>query len=222
MVTIVLRTVTDEKNRVCHGKFRVRLVGPIPYVLSKPSSPVDLVLTFRDVLSVFPSSAMIFIIGFMGSMAIALSVARSTKHGKFILSCELMGFGASNLLCSVTKGFPITVRFFALCVVNADAGARSHYSSLVSGIVMVLVLLVFSEAMQYMLKFCLAAIVFASVITVIKPREMLFLYRTNILDFTSFALVILVAMFTGFKRGLISGILIFKVGTMMRRQPPRL
>ena len=214
-------TVSDEKGRVFDKKWHVRLVGPIPSGLPEPSSPFDAVPSFRDTLKVFTSSLVIALLGFMESMAIASAVSRQTKMGRLVPSRELLALGASNLLCSVTRGYPITGSF-SRTAVNAESGARTKLSSLISGLVVALVLVAFSGLMQYMPKFALAAIVVVGVLNLIKPKDAWILYKTRKLDFFSFFFVVAITMIGGFERGLASGVFISWVGTMLHRNPAKL
>jgi len=213
-------TTSDEKGREFDAEWGVRIVGHIPSGLPRPSSPFDSVPTFRDVIHVSVSSLVIAVLGFMESMAIGTAVARQTKHGTIIPSRELVALGVSNLLCSITKGFPVTGSF-SRTAANAESGARTQLSSLISAGLVAAVLLVMAPAVRYIPRFALASIVVVSVIRLINPRQALILYKTRMVDFLAFFIVVVVTMVGGFERGLACGIFISWIGTMLHRHPPK-
>lgn len=212
-------TTKDEQGQVHDARWNVRLVGPIPAGLPHPMLPWEHVSGIRNVMKVFTPSLVIALLGFMESMAIATTVSRQTKSGNLVPSRELIGIGSANLFGSFFQAYPVTGSF-SRTAVNLGSGAQSKASGFIASLMIGVVLLLLSDMIQYMPNFALAAIVLIAALNLLKPFEAIVLYRTNRLDFSSFLLVLIVTLFSGFERGLACGVLISWVGTMLDRSPP--
>ena len=215
--------VEPDTGREFDAHLGVRLVGKIPGGYPAPNAPLRGVegSLYSNVMAMLSSSFVIALISFTESMAIGGTVARKTKLGKLDPGRELIAMGASNLACSVTSGYPVTGSF-SRTAVNAEAGAKRHQvSSLISAGLIVAVLVALTDAVRYMPRFALAAIVFMSVVSLVDVPEAVFLYRTSRLDFIAFCLVVVVTLVAGIVKGLGAGILVTWIGTLMHTPAPR-
>ncbi|KAH9261521.1 hypothetical protein BASA81_000177 [Batrachochytrium salamandrivorans] len=218
-------TETDSKGHLLDKKTGVALMGEIPTGLPLPPTSPFTHFDFGDFKQMFMGATIMAIVGFMETSAISSLSKRSDKEtsrtSKIIPKRELVALGASNLLCSITKGYPVCASF-GRTAVNAECGAKIHQlSSLVSSLVVLLVLMVFSVQVKYIPNFALAVIVAQSVTGLIDVNRPMFLYYTNRVDFVTFSVTFLVTVGLGFEVGLGTGVLVNWSATLINFLPMR-
>jgi SulP family sulfate permease len=90
---------------------------------------------------------------------------------------EFLSTGAANLVSGLTAGLPVGGAL-ARTTVNRMAGARSRWSGLVTGVV-VLAFLPFTSVLAPLPLAVLAGIVIAAISNLLRPRELLALWRAS-------------------------------------------
>ena len=161
--------------------------------------------------SLFGKAIAVAMIGYMESMTIAKTVARTHPVGpgqstEIDPNRELVALGVCNLMCSQFSGYPVTGSF-SRTAVNADSGARTQLSAAIAAAFVGFSLLVLTPILQYIPKAALASIVLVAIIKLIKPYEAVFLWRLKLRDFLVFSTVVLVTVFFGVEPALVIGIL---------------
>lgn len=216
-------TETDSKGQLLDKKTGVALMGEIPTGLPLPPTSPFARFDFGDFKRMAMGATIMAVVGFMETSAISSLSNRSNRDAsaKIIPKRELIALGASNLLCSVTKGYPVCASF-GRTAVNAECGAKIHQlSSLVSSLVVLLVLVVLSVQVKYIPNFALAVIVAQSVTGLIDVHRAGFLYHTSRVDFVTFSTTFLVTVGLGIEVGLGTGVLVNWSATLINFLPMR-
>jgi high affinity sulfate transporter 1 len=134
-----------------HG---VAIVGPIPSGIPSFEIPWP---GFLDVMRLVPAAVGIFLVVFADGILTARSFAG--KHGQHVrASQEILALGAANAAAGFTQGFSVGASN-SRTAVNDSMGARTQVASLVSAGVIVLILLFFTEPVQYLPKAVLGAVI---------------------------------------------------------------
>ncbi len=157
--------------------FGVSLVGNVPSGLPSFEPPsVD----YRTFSQLWIGAIVISAFGLMEAVAIAKQLA--IKAGdRWDPNQELVGQGLANIVAGLFKGFPVGGSF-SRSALNFQLGAKTPIAGVITGVAIGLTLVLFSPFFYYLPKATLSAIVLSAVINLIKPQEILRLYRINPID----------------------------------------
>eukprot|EP00854_Cymbomonas_tetramitiformis_P001011 gene1011-1536_t len=114
---------------------------------------------------------------------------------------ELSGIGLSNAIGSFFGGYPITGSF-SRSAVNNETGAKSGVAALVTASMVVFALLLLTEAMYFLPKNALAAIVMSAVLGLIDTDEVAFLWKVSKKDLSTWVISFLGVLFLGVELGI--------------------
>lgn len=117
-----------------------------------------------------PAALVITVVGYAESIAVAKVYARRSRY-EIDPNQELVALGASNLAAGVIGGQPVTGGF-SRTAVNATAGARTPFSSIVSAAVITIVLLAATGLFTELPQALLGAIVISAVASLVDVAEM--------------------------------------------------
>jgi SulP family sulfate permease len=112
------------------------------------------------------SGIVMSLLGFVEAISIAKAMASQTRQ-RLSANQELIGQGMGNLAAAFFQGQPISGSF-SRSAVNFSAGAMTPFSSVVTGLLVALSLLFFVGLLYYLPLATLAAVIFASVLNLIK------------------------------------------------------
>jgi SulP family sulfate permease len=161
MVVCVSILVSWAFDFSSHG---VAILGEIPSGLPSfdiPSIPAG------DVLKLVPGAIGIFLVSFADGILTARSFAG--KHDQHVRAGqELVSFGAANIAAGFTQGFSIGASG-SRTAVNDSMGARTQISGLAAAGAVAIVLLFFTEPMQYLPKPVLGAVIISAAIGLVDP-----------------------------------------------------
>jgi len=143
-----------------------RVVGEIPKGLPAFRFP-DLDLALFSQL--FFSAITIGLIGFMEAIAIAKAMATRTRQ-RLDTNQELVGQGLSNIIGSLFQSYA-TSGSFSRSAVNIGAGARTGFSSVVTGLMVLITLLFFTELLYNLPQATLAAVIMMAVIGLVNVKH---------------------------------------------------
>ncbi|RMH80423.1 MAG: SulP family inorganic anion transporter [Acidobacteria bacterium] len=159
------------------NNFGVSLVGDVPSGL--PSFHVPSV-DYRTLSQLWVGALVISAFGLMEAVAIAKQLA--IKAGdRWDPNQELVGQGLANLVAGLFKGFPVGGSF-SRSALNFQLGAKTPLASVITGAVVGLTLIFLAPLFYYLPKATLSAIVLSAVLSLIKPQEIVKLYRINPMD----------------------------------------
>lgn len=144
------------------------VVGSVPQGLPPFTFPViDLPIMFQ-----LGTAAMtIALIGFMEAISIAKAMAAESRQ-RLDPDQELVGQGLSNIVSSMTNGYPVSGSF-SRSAVNFSAGALTGFSSVVTGVVVGITLLFLTPLLYHLPQATLGAVIIMAVLNLIKIKEVI-------------------------------------------------
>ena len=173
------------------------IVGHIPTGFPPWSGNWDFSKLSRVMSTAFPCA----LIGYMESIAIAKSLAAKHKY-EIDPGQELVALGVANIVGAMTSGYPVTGSF-SRSAVNNMVGAKTNFSGLITGVVVMFVLLFLTAPFKFLPKFALAAIVISSVTNLIDYNEAIHLWKVKKPDFCLWIFAFLGTLFLGVQNGLL-------------------
>ncbi|MEJ2308599.1 MAG: sulfate permease [Gammaproteobacteria bacterium] len=141
------------------------IVGDIPKGLPGFSMPV---IDMEILLELATAAVVISLIGFMEAISIAKAMAARTRQ-RLDANQELFGQGLSNIFSGLFNGYAVSGSF-SRSAVNIGAGARTGFSSIVTGIVVGITLLFLTPLLYHLPQATLASIIIMAVIGLVKIR----------------------------------------------------
>ena len=144
-----------------HG---VAVVGPVPSGLPSFDLPS---VAFTDVVQLVPAALGIFVVSFADEILTARSFA-GKHHQRVRASQELLAMGAANAAAGVTQGFAVGASG-SRTAVNDDLGARTQIAALVAAATVAVILLFFTEPVQYLPQAVLGAVIVFAAVGLIEP-----------------------------------------------------
>jgi sulfate permease, SulP family len=154
--------------------YGVQIVGFVPAGLPSISLPfLSSDLTPRVIFL----TVQIVIIGYLESIAV------ETKYGSIFKyqirpTQEAVALGFANLVSGLTGGYPITGGF-SRSATNATYGSQTPMCNLITSLIIMFSLLFLTNLFQHMPKNILAAIVIVAALSLLDPREAIFLWRSS-------------------------------------------
>ena len=180
----------------------VSIVGAVPGGLPAFTLPV---LSWPDIEALFPTALAISLVGFMESIAVAKVYASKNRY-EIDANQELIGLGFANMLGSVFQSFP-TTGGFSRTAVNAQAGARTQVSALITAGIIGLTLLFLTPLFYFLPKAVLAAIVMVAVFGLIDWEEARYLWKVDQKDFALMMLTFFATIGFGIEQGILVGVI---------------
>lgn len=180
----------------------VQLLGEVPSGLPKLGWPS---LSFELVRSLWGSALLIAIIGFVESVSVAQMMA-ARRRERLNLDQELVGLGAANIASAVGGGFPVTGGF-SRSIVNFEAGAATPAAGVFTALMIAVVALVFTPALFWLPRVCLAAIILVAVYPLIDFSMLWKSWRYSKSDFIAVCLTLVLTLVVGVEIGIAAGVL---------------
>ena len=153
------------------------VVGAIPKGLPSFTMPkIDL----KIIRHLLPFAAIISLLGFME--AISIAKAMSAKTGQRIdPNQELIGQGLANFLGAIGKSYP-TSGSFSRSAINLQSGAISGFSSIFTGLAVVIMLLFFTPILYHLPQSVLAAVIMIAVIRLLNVSGFIHAWKAQWYD----------------------------------------
>jgi len=143
------------------------VVGAIPAGIPEPALPQ---LKWDTLLKLLPTALIIALVGFMEAISIAKSMATRTKQ-RIDPDQELIGQGLANIVGSFFQSFPVSGSF-SRSAVNLATGAVSGLSSVVTGLIVLVTLLLFTPLLYHLPQAALAAIIMLAVANLVNFKAL--------------------------------------------------
>lgn len=179
----------------------VKVVGHIPTGLPPLTVPGFDQAMWIDLA---PSAAMIALIGFLESVAVATALGAKRRE-KVVANNELLGLGAANLAASFTGAYPVTGGF-GRSNVNFDAGAVTQLSAIFTAILVAITVIFLPPLFRPLPPAALASIIVVSVLQLIDAKAFIRAWHYNRADavalLMTFVGVLLLSVETGILIGL--------------------
>ncbi len=158
-------------------RFGVAIVGQVPQGIPTPSLPSE---DYSTVASLWGGAMVVAAFGLIEAVAIAKRLAVQSGD-RWDANQELIGQGIANIVAGIFKGFPVGGSF-SRSALNFQLNAKTPLASFITGSVVGITLIVLAPAFYYLPKATLSAIVLSAVISLIKPYEIVKLYKVNKMD----------------------------------------
>lgn len=155
----------------------VAIVGDVPQGIPMPTAPA---FDLQTATSMMGGAIVVAMFGLIEAVAIAKTLAVRVGD-RWDPNQELIGQGLANIAVAFFKGFPAGGSF-SRSSLNFSLGAKTPLASVISGALVGLTLLYLAPYFYYLPKATLSAIVLSAVINLIKPWEILRLYKINPTD----------------------------------------
>ncbi|MCP4603167.1 MAG: STAS domain-containing protein [Proteobacteria bacterium] len=153
------------------------VVGVIPEGLPKISLPV---IDMSVLGKLFAAAVIISLLGFME--AISIAKAMSVKTGQRLdPNQELIGQGLANMIGSMGLSYPVSGSF-SRSAVNLQAGAVTGFSSVVTSLVVVIVLLFFTPLLYHLPQSVLASVIMMAVLGLVNVKGFVHAYNAKRTD----------------------------------------
>ncbi|RLJ71322.1 SulP family sulfate permease [Hydrogenivirga caldilitoris] len=155
----------------------VAIVGEVPQGLPDPTLPP---IDFQVMSQMWGGALVVAFFGLIEAVAIAKTLAIRTGD-KWDPNQELIGQGLANIAVAFFKGFPAGGSF-SRSSLNYALGAKSPLASIVTGALVGVTLFLLAPVFYYLPKATLAAVVLSAVINLIRPQDIIRLYKINKVD----------------------------------------
>jgi SulP family sulfate permease len=156
-------------------QYGVSIVGTIPHTL-----PSITYFGLADVLSIGTTSVVLALVGFLGSLAVARSIAART-HERIDVDQELIGQGMANIASGIFGGYPVSGSF-SISALNADVGGRTIFASVVAAVCIIVAIIFLSPLIYFLPRATLAAVILVSVLSLARPRDIRHLFTLSKTD----------------------------------------
>lgn len=139
------------------------VVGVVPRGLPSFKTPdVD----FNQAVHLIVSATIIGLLGFVEAISVAKAISSETRQ-RLSANQELVGQGLSNVVSSFFQGYAVSGSF-SRSAVNFSAGAKTGFSSAVTGILVAVTLLFLTPLLYHLPQATLAAVIMVAVFNLIK------------------------------------------------------
>ncbi len=177
------------------------VVGAIPPGLPSLAVPK---LSLDMLSALFSTALVITLVGFMEAVSVAKSMATITRQ-RIDPNQELIGQGLANIVGSFCKSFPVSGSF-SRSAVNLTAGALTGMSSVVTAVIVLVTLLLFTPLLYHLPQAVLAAVIMMAVINLVNFKAILHAWKAHKHD--GVAAVVTFVATLGFAPHLDTGLLV--------------
>ena len=181
----------------------VQVVGTLPRGLPSPHLPE---LTFARAVELLPAVAMLVLVGFVESIAVAKTIASKVGY-EIDADREMLGLGLSNIAAAFCGGFP-SFGSLSRTPVNYMAGARTRFAGVVTALLSLLVVLLLTPCLRYLPKAVMAAIIIVAVSQMANFGELLHIARLRKAEVALWVMPFLGTLFIGIDAGLLGSLVV--------------
>jgi SulP family sulfate permease len=121
---------------------------------------------FSEVKQLILPAAVIALLGFVEAISIAKALSQETRQ-RLSADQELIGQGLGNIVSSLFQGYAVSGSF-SRSAVNFSAHAKTGFSSIVTGLLVAITLLILTPLLHHLPQATLAAVIMIAVIGLIK------------------------------------------------------
>ena len=151
-----------------------RVVGAIPAGLPSFELPT---FNFMMLTQLSGIAFTISLIGFMEAISVAKTMAVSTRQ-RLDSDQELIGQGLANMTASCFQGYAVSGSF-SRSAVNFNSGAVTGFSSIVTGVVVAITLLILTPLLYHLPQPTLAAVIMMAVVSLIRIKPLVQIWRSQ-------------------------------------------
>ncbi|MGO4890432.1 SulP family inorganic anion transporter [Anaerobacillus sp. MEB173] len=171
-------------------------------------------LSLVSIQMLLPMAFTIAIVSFMESLAIAKTVARKAKY-KIYPNQELKALGLANIAGSCFHSLPVSGSF-SRTAVNRESGGFSQFTTVITGIFVLITIFFFTSFFYYLPNAVLAAIIIVSVYKLVDIKEMKHLFQVNPFEGWTWITTFIITLFIGIQWGILLGAIFTLLLILMR------
>jgi len=161
-----------------NGTLKVRSGGEVVgEVLQGLPSFQPVIFNLDAASQLFLAALVIALVGFTEAITIAKRIATETRHSLNI-NQELLGQGIAKCVSGFFQGMPVSGSF-ACTVVNYSSGAKTGFSSVITGLAVMVVLLWLTPLFYYLPYATLAVVIIVNVLGLVNFKEIIRVWRVN-------------------------------------------
>lgn len=161
----------------------------------------------ETMLSLLPLSLTLAFISFMESIACARTLQMKHKTYTVVPNQELISLGMANLTASFFRGMPVAGSF-TRSAINHEAGAKTGMASLISSVIIIAALLLFTSSLYYLPYAALSAVIISAVFSLVNVSMAKSLWNRNRRDFIVFLTTFLATLLIDIEAGILTGVII--------------
>ena len=180
----------------------VAIVRDIPLGLPKFSIPSIDIPLIKELL---PIALTLVMVGYLETISIGKTLEAKQDDYRIQPNQELIALGLSNIFGSFFKSYP-AASSFSRSAINAESGAKTGGSAIISSILVVMTLLFLTPIFYYLPKTILAAIIIVAVFNLVNFKEAKRLWNANNLDFWLLLVTFLSTLVLGIEYGILIGV----------------
>jgi len=158
-------------------------------------------------LKLIPIALTLAFIGFLQGISIAKVLDEDNPESILDANKELIALGMGNIAGSFFSSYTSTGSF-SRSAINKEVGAKTTMSNLIAAFFILLTLLFFTPIFYYLPKTVLAAIIITAVFSLVKIKDIQFLWKSNKKDFIMMLVTFIITLTIGIKEGIIIGVLL--------------
>ncbi len=160
----IVAKIDDSRISLAGGG---EVVGAIPAGVPEFAMPQ---IKWDTLLKLLPTALIIALIGFMEAISIAKSMATRTRQ-RIDPDQELIGQGLANIVGCFSQAFPVSGSF-SRSAVNLATGAMTGLSSVATGAIVLVTLLLFTPLLYHLPQAALAAIIMLAVANLVNFKAL--------------------------------------------------
>ncbi|MFZ5677527.1 MAG: SulP family inorganic anion transporter [Pseudomonadota bacterium] len=184
----------------------IAVVGDIPSKLPVPVLPVPSGISLQDLLL---GAGAILLVSFGAGIVTARSFA--ARSGEAVdANRELIGFGAANMAAGLFGGIPVSASD-SRTAINTSMGGKSQLAGIVAAVTLAVAVLFLTDALRFLPKAALGAILASAAISLIDVRAFAELWRVSRIEF----LFALIGMSGAVGLGVLRGVVIAVAATLL-------
>lgn len=200
LLTILGTFVSWAFDLPSHG---VSVVGELPTGFPPFGLPY---VSLSRVTELLPSVAMLVLVGFVESIAVAKTIAAKVGY-EIDADRELIGLGLSNVAAALSGGFP-SFGSLSRTPVNYIAGARTRFAGVVTAMLTLVVILFFTPLLRYMPKPVMAAIIIVAVSKMADFAELVHIFTQRKAEAALWLLPFFGTLIIGIDAGLLGSLIV--------------
>lgn len=153
----------------------------------------------------------VFALASMETLLASSAIARLAKNKRYDPDQELIGQGLGNMASSLFGGIPITA-VYERSARNVYSGGKTRRSVFFSGILLILILFLFSSYLSQIPKAALTGVILSIALRMLHPREFIQIWKASGFEALIYLVTFCVTLFTdlilGVQAGVIAALLI--------------
>ncbi len=196
------------------------VVGPLPAGL--PALYIPNLPNWQTLQSLLLPTLVITLVSFLETASSA-KIDNENAGRRWDQDQDLIGQGLGKITAGLCGSFP-TSSSFSRSALTLYAGARSGWATLVSVLVVLVVLLAFTNVLSHVPQAVLAAIVLTAISGLIKPRAFVHLWRISRVEATTAAITLVITVLSApaLHWGVLAGMLMGLSYFLYQRLHPRI